>query len=119
MRFYTQQHRFYAGGDRHARTLYLHVLDADGRTCFDQNLPARPDAFPEGRRDLVVRDRDVQDEVFMFEGRTKSAAGQGHFRNGCRKSAFAATARTLAIGAIRSIWSRSRSDDIRNGSGMG
>src|SRR5438105_2948402 len=45
MRFYTQPHRFYAGGDLHARTLYLHVLDADGRTCFDQNLPARPDAF--------------------------------------------------------------------------
>src|SRR2546430_12762677 len=45
MRFDTQQHRFYAGGDLHARTLYLHVLDADGRTCFDQNLPARPDAF--------------------------------------------------------------------------
>src|SRR5437667_11268437 len=45
MRFYTQPHRFYAGGDLHARTLYLHVLDADGRTCFEQNLPARPDAF--------------------------------------------------------------------------
>jgi transposase len=45
MRFYTRPHRFYAGGDLHARTLYLHVLDADGRTCFDQNLPARPDAF--------------------------------------------------------------------------
>jgi len=45
MRYYTQPHRFYAGGDLHARTLYLHVLDADGRTCFDQNLPARPDAF--------------------------------------------------------------------------
>jgi transposase len=45
MRFYTQQHRFYAGGDLHARTLYLHILDADGRTVFDQNLPARSDAF--------------------------------------------------------------------------
>src|SRR5581483_9949598 len=45
MRFYSQSHRFYAGGDLHARTLYLHVLDADGRTCFDQNLPASPDAF--------------------------------------------------------------------------
>jgi hypothetical protein len=44
MRFYTRPHRFYAGGDLHARTLYLHVLDADVRTCFDQNLPARPDA---------------------------------------------------------------------------
>ena len=45
MRFYNQQHRFYAGGDLHARTLYLHVLDTDGRTAFDRNLPARPDAF--------------------------------------------------------------------------
>ena len=58
MRFYTQQHRFYAGGDLHARTLYLHVLDADGRTCFDRNLPARPDSFLEAiqpfRDGLVV-----------------------------------------------------------------
>ena len=30
MRFYTQQHRFYCGGDLHARTLYLHILDQDG-----------------------------------------------------------------------------------------
>src|SRR5215213_7918286 len=45
MRFYNQPHRFYAGGDLHARTLYLHVLDAGGRTAFHQNLPARPDAF--------------------------------------------------------------------------
>jgi transposase len=45
MHFYSQPHRFYAGGDLHARTLYLHVLDADGRTRFDANLPARPDAF--------------------------------------------------------------------------
>jgi hypothetical protein len=45
MRIYTQQHRFYAGSDLHARTLYLHVLDAGGRTRFDRNLPARPDAL--------------------------------------------------------------------------
>ncbi len=45
MRFYTQQHRFYCGGDLHARTLYLHILDHDGQTRFEQNLPARPDAF--------------------------------------------------------------------------
>jgi transposase len=45
MRYYSQPHRFYCGGDLHARTLYLHVLDADGRTRLDQNLPARPDAF--------------------------------------------------------------------------
>src|SRR5262245_48743641 len=58
MRFYTQQHRFYAGGDLHARTLYLHVLDADGRTRLDRNLSARPDAFLDAvapfREDLVV-----------------------------------------------------------------
>ena len=58
MRYYKQQHRFYCGGDLHARTLYLHVLDADGRTAFDQNLPARPDAFllaiAPFREDLVV-----------------------------------------------------------------
>jgi transposase len=58
MRFYTRPHRFYAGGDLHARTLYLHVLDADGRTRFDQNLPANPDAFLTAvapfRDDLVV-----------------------------------------------------------------
>ena len=58
MRFYNQPHRFYAGGDLHARTLYLHVLDADGRTAFEQNLPARPDAFLDAvkpfRDDLVV-----------------------------------------------------------------
>ena len=45
MRFYTQQHRFYAGIDLHARSLYLCVLDQDGTVVFDRNLPARPDAF--------------------------------------------------------------------------
>jgi transposase len=45
MRYYTQPHRFYCGGDLHARTLYVHILDADGKSCFAANLPARPDAF--------------------------------------------------------------------------
>jgi transposase len=45
MRYYNQPHRFYCGGDLHARTLYLHILDHDGKTRFEQNLPARPDAF--------------------------------------------------------------------------
>jgi transposase len=45
MRFFNQRHRFYAGGDLHARNLYLHVLDDHGQTRFDQNLPASPDAF--------------------------------------------------------------------------
>jgi len=45
MRFYTQPHRLYCGGDLYAKTLYLHVLGHDGRTRFERHLPARPDAF--------------------------------------------------------------------------
>ena len=44
MRLYTQPHRFYCGIDLHARTLFLHVLDQDGQTRFEKNIPARPDA---------------------------------------------------------------------------
>jgi transposase len=45
MRFYNQAHRFYAGGDLHARTLYLHALDDQGKTRFQQNLQANPATF--------------------------------------------------------------------------
>jgi len=45
MRFYDQQHRFYAGIDLHSRTMHLCVLDANGTIVFDKNLPTRPDAF--------------------------------------------------------------------------
>src|SRR5262249_47378362 len=45
MRFYTQQHRFYAGIDLHARTMHVCVLDHDGSVVCDRNLPARPGAF--------------------------------------------------------------------------
>jgi transposase len=45
MRFYDQQHRFYAGVDLHARTLHLCVLDSSGIVVYDDNLPCRPDAF--------------------------------------------------------------------------
>ena len=58
MRFYNQQHRFYAGGDLHARSLFLHILDDQGQTRFEKNLPAGPDAFLEAvapfRDGLVV-----------------------------------------------------------------
>jgi hypothetical protein len=39
MRLYTSQHRFYCGVDLHATTLYLHVLDHDGHTRFEKNIP--------------------------------------------------------------------------------
>lgn len=45
MRFYNQPHAAYCGVDLHARSMYLHVLDAQGQTRFEQNLPARPDTF--------------------------------------------------------------------------
>jgi hypothetical protein len=34
--------RFYAGVDRHARSLFLCVLDRDGQERFARNLPAAP-----------------------------------------------------------------------------
>jgi transposase len=55
---YNRPHRFYCGVDLHARTLYLHVLDHKGKTAFEQDLPADPDAFLDAvkpfRKDLVV-----------------------------------------------------------------
>jgi transposase len=45
MRFYTTQHRFYAGIDLHARTMHLCVVDAAGTVVFDKGLPCRPEAL--------------------------------------------------------------------------
>ena len=58
MRFYNQPHAYYCGVDLHARSMYLHILDADKRTVVDENLPAEPGAFLETiapfRQGLVV-----------------------------------------------------------------
>jgi transposase len=58
MRFYTKQHRFYAGIDLHARTMYVCILDQEGEIRLHRNLEARPEAFLEAirpyRDDLVV-----------------------------------------------------------------
>jgi transposase len=58
MRFYDQQHRYYAGIDLHARTMHLCILDATGTVVRDVNLPCRPDAFLSAiapfRQDLIV-----------------------------------------------------------------
>jgi transposase len=45
MRFYNHSHQYYCGGDLHARTLFLHILDAQGTTRFERDLPASPAAF--------------------------------------------------------------------------
>ena len=44
MRFYTQQHRHYCGVDLHARTMYVHILDAEG-ALRSKNIPASPEPF--------------------------------------------------------------------------
>ena len=58
IRYYSGQHRFYAGVDLHARSMFLHVLDDQGKTVFARDLPARPEAFLEAigpfREGLVV-----------------------------------------------------------------
>src|SRR5262245_7780689 len=45
MRFYNEQHRFYCGVDLHAKTLAVHVLDAEGRTVLEKTIAANPQAF--------------------------------------------------------------------------
>jgi transposase len=45
MRLYQGQHRFYAGVDLHARSLYLCLTDPNGQILLHKNLPARPEAF--------------------------------------------------------------------------
>jgi hypothetical protein len=58
MRFCDQQHQYYCGVDLHARSMYLHILDADKRTLLDEDLPADPAAFLDAvapyREGLVV-----------------------------------------------------------------
>ena len=55
MRRYTGQHRFYAGVDLHARSLFTHVLDDRGQTVFERDLPASPAAFLDAVRPFLVR----------------------------------------------------------------
>jgi hypothetical protein len=45
VRFDCQPHRFYAGIDLHARSMFTHILDHAGQTVFERDLPASPDPF--------------------------------------------------------------------------
>jgi hypothetical protein len=45
MRFYNHSHAFYCGVDLHARSMFTHILDHDGKTVFEADLPAGPEAF--------------------------------------------------------------------------
>jgi len=55
---YNQAHQFYGGVDLHARSMFVHVLNAKGKTVFERDLPAEPDAFLGAikpfRKNLVV-----------------------------------------------------------------
>ena len=45
MRFYNTQHSYYCGIDLHARSMFTHILDHEGKTVFERDLPAGLDAF--------------------------------------------------------------------------
>jgi len=58
MRFYTNTHNYYCGIDLHAKTMYLCILDREGRTLLHKNMRSRPEDFLDAvepyRDDLVV-----------------------------------------------------------------
>ncbi len=58
MRFYTQRHKFYCGIDLHARSMYICILDQDGKVVLHRNMRAQPEPFLKAiepyREDVVV-----------------------------------------------------------------
>ena len=58
MRFYTNQHKFYCGIDLHARTMYLCILDQEGKIILHRDIKTNPDIFLKTiapyREDIVV-----------------------------------------------------------------
>src|SRR3989304_10239629 len=58
MRFYTKQHKFSCGIDLHARTMYLCILDQEGKILLHRNIKTDPDIFLKTiapyREDIVV-----------------------------------------------------------------
>jgi transposase len=45
MRFYTTQHPFYCGIDRHARTMYVCILDQNSEVLVHRHMKTDPEAF--------------------------------------------------------------------------
>lgn len=58
MRFYTKQHKFSCGIDLHARTMYLCILDQEGKIVLHRNIKSDPEIFLKTiapfREDIVV-----------------------------------------------------------------
>ena len=45
MNFYNNIHPYYCGIDLHARTLYVCIIDQEGKTCVHKEVPADPDTL--------------------------------------------------------------------------
>lgn len=43
MNFYNSIHPYYCGIDLHARTLYVCIIDQEGKTCLHKEISANPD----------------------------------------------------------------------------
>lgn len=58
MTFYTKQHKFYCGIDLHARTMYLCILNQEGKIVLHRDIKTNPDIFLNTispyREDIVV-----------------------------------------------------------------
>lgn len=58
MKFYTNSHSHYCGVDLHTKTLYLCILDDEGKVLMHKNIPAKPEPFLKAvkpfRSDLIV-----------------------------------------------------------------
>jgi len=58
MEFYTKQHKYYCGVDLHAKTMYLCILDSEGKVVLHKNIKSKPDVFLKSiepfREELVV-----------------------------------------------------------------
>jgi transposase len=58
MRFYTKPHKHYCGIDLHARTMFVCIVDQQGQTLLQRNIPTSPAEFraviAPFREDLVV-----------------------------------------------------------------
>ena len=69
---YNQPHQFYAGVDLHARSMFVHILSAKGKTVFERDLPAEL---------VVLRYRLVGTERFLRRGVHHSPEGEGTQRS--------------------------------------
>jgi transposase len=58
MTFYSKQHQYYCGIDLHARSMFVCIINKQGKTLIHKNISARPEPFLDTikkyRKDIVV-----------------------------------------------------------------